>query len=288
MIRKNYAITRDCEGYLNDIGLVGKFAGWEELGMLRIYICIRDNLKVGFWKNIITKASEIANIRDLIITDGKWRDVRSAVEQDTKSRWIFFVDIDMLEEEENRWLLAQKSKYSNENYFFIFITNKRELIYKVFEYRMDALDCFDEKDDYYRVNSNKQELINRWVHILNKLDEGCGDKKNKVIQFEADGIMYKINTRDILYIQTIKSTHLVEICVDNKIIRVRKSLAELIKQLGFKEFAYVNKSCIVSKDKVLEIDKRNRRMILQGDVQVDISIREMKKICDDVKKFKVK
>ena len=43
---------------------------------------------------------------------------------------------------------------------------------------------------------------------------------------------------------------------------------------------YVNKSCIVRKDKIKEVDRKNRYVKLENDFQIEVSYREMKNVLD--------
>lgn len=51
----------------------------------------------------------------------------------------------------------------------------------------------------------------------------------------------------------------------------------MLEKLG-KEFTYVNKSCIVQKRLIREINKKNYFAIMSGGLQVEISYREMRKL----------
>ena len=51
----------------------------------------------------------------------------------------------------------------------------------------------------------------------------------------------------------------------------------MFEKLG-EEFIYVNKSCIVQKRKIREIDKKNYYVFMPGGLQVEVSYREMRKL----------
>lgn len=57
-----------------------------------------------------------------------------------------------------------------------------------------------------------------------------------------------------------------------------------MKEILGEEFVYVNKSCIVAKSKIQEIDRKNRYVKLEGEYQLEVSHRELKNIVDIMQK----
>ena len=47
------------------------------------------------------------------------------------------------------------------------------------------------------------------------------------------------------------------------------------------DFIYVNKSCIVQKKKIREIDKKNHYALMPGGLKVEVSYREMRNLLRD-------
>lgn len=45
-------------------------------------------------------------------------------------------------------------------------------------------------------------------------------------------------------------------------------------------FVYISKSCIVQKEKIKEIDKKERIVSLEGGYELEVSYREIKNLCD--------
>lgn len=84
--------------------------------------------------------------------------------------------------------------------------------------------------------------------------------------------------------QAVKGTHLVEINIACKKIQVRQTLKEIAEQMDMEEFLFVNKSCMVQKRMILSVDKKNRRVNLTGGYQVEVAVREMKKVCIEAEK----
>ena len=70
---------------------------------------------------------------------------------------------------------------------------------------------------------------------------------------------------------------MVDIYTTSQKIRIKETLKNMLEKLG-EEFTYVNKSCIVQKRLIREINKKNYFAIMSGGLQVEISYREMRKL----------
>lgn len=65
-------------------------------------------------------------------------------------------------------------------------------------------------------------------------------------------------------------------------------MKEIFEKINSEKFIFVNKSCIVQRNMILEIDKKNRRLNLYGGYQVEVSVREMKKIGKEAERLEIR
>ena len=84
---------------------------------------------------------------------------------------------------------------------------------------------------------------------------------------------------------TVGSVLVILVC---KKIQVRQTLKEIAEQIDMGEFLFVNKSCIVQKRMILSVDKKNRRVNLTGGYQVEVAVREMKKVCIEAERLGIR
>ena len=95
------------------------------------------------------------------------------------------------------------------------------------------------------------------------------------IQLESGSRMIEIPIEDIVMVQAIKSTHMIDIYTTSK--KIKETLKKMFEILGG-DFIYVNKSCIVQNKKIREIDKKNHYALMPGGLKVEVSYREMRNL----------
>lgn len=95
------------------------------------------------------------------------------------------------------------------------------------------------------------------------------------IQLESGSRMIEIPIEDIVMVQAIKSTHMIDIYTTSQ--KIKETLKKMFEILGG-NFIYVNKSCIVQKKKIREIDKKNHYALMPGGLKVEVSYREMRNL----------
>ena len=86
--------------------------------------------------------------------------------------------------------------------------------------------------------------------------------------------MTDVITEDIIYVQSVAGKNQAEVYLDNRVITVRQSMKYIYEQLS-EDFIYANKSCIVNKSKMRELDKKERFFFLEGGFRVEVSYREL-------------
>ena len=216
------------------------------------------------------------------------QDILNDIEQCDNSQRLFFIDIQMPEYDMNGLELARKLREKNSNDYLVFITAKDDLAYKVFEYQLDVLDYIVKKPKYYLKNADMALLTERLNRIFYKINQDQKETEQKKIQLGSGSRKYNIAIEDIIYVQAVKGTHLVEINIACKKIQVRQTLKEIAEQIDMGEFLFVNKSCIVQKRMILSVDKKNRRVNLTGGYQVEVAVRETKKVCTEAERLGIR
>ena len=257
-----------------------------EENMIQIYICEDEKIQLEFWKRTIEDYIKSAKIMaEIVSARQNPQDILNDIEQCDNSQRLFFIDIQMPEYEMNGLELARKLREKNSDDYLVFITSKDDLAYKVFEYQLDVLDYIMKKPKYYLENADMAPLTERLNRIFYKINQDQKETEQKKIQLGSGSRKYNIAIEDIIYVQAVKGTHLVEINIACKKIQVRQTLKEIAEQIDMEEFLFVNKSCIVQKRMILSVDKKNRRVNLTGGYQVEIAVREMKKVCTEAERL---
>lgn len=251
--------------------------------MIQVYLCEDEKIQLEFWEKTISEYMRSANIIGEIVSarQNPWETLKD-LERNENTQALFFIDIQMPKYDMDGLNLAKEIRKKSDDHHLVFITAKDDLAYKVFEYQLDILDFIVKKTEYYRENADMHSVMERLNRIFYKISQHQGEILKQKLLVTSGSRRYEIALEDIIYIQAIKGTHLIEINSACKKIQVRQTLKEIFEKINSKNFVFVNKSCFVQKDKILEIDKKNRTMKLKGGYNVEVSVREIKKIYKEV------
>lgn len=254
--------------------------------MINIFICEDEELQLSYFEKIIGAYLENTN-KDASIVAAR-RDPSQILEDIKivgKNPSLFLIDIQLKGYSMNGFELAKELKKQMDNCYFVFITSCVELAYQAFEYELDILDYIVKNSKYFLSDKMTTSLEERFNRIFEKIEKDRNRENSKTICVECGSRRVTIALEDIIFVQAIKQEHQIEIyCVYQK-LKTRKSLKEIYKLLGA-EFLYVNKSCIVQRNMITEIDKKNRFVKLTGGYQIEVSYREVKNVLVALEKGK--
>ena len=259
--------------------------------MIQVYICEDEKIQLEFWKRIIENYIKSTNVMGKIVSARQNpQKILEDIEQEkcVNVQKLFFIDIQMPVYYMDGLDLAKKLRKKSNDYYLVFITAKDNLAYKVFEYQLDVLDFIVKKPKYYLKNIDPAPIIERLNRIFYKIEQNQNIETKPKIQIGSGSRRFEIIIEDIIYVQAIKGTHLLEINIACKKIQVRQTLKEIFEKINSEKFIFVNKSCIVQRNMILEIDKKNRRLNLYGGYQVEMSVREMKKIGKEAERLEIR
>ena len=237
--------------------------------MLHIYICEDEKVQLNRIRDMITEYIADLRIDARIVAARQDPEEIMAELHDNCQPAVFFIDVHM-----DGFDLARRLKWLNSEYAVVFLTSSDHLAYKVFEYNLEVLDYVVKEPEYFQQKGINECLRKRLDRIFEKLNSLC-DKKNKTsIAFTCGGKVTDVITEDIIYVQSVAGKHQAEVYLDNRVITVRQSMKYIYEQLN-EDFIYANKSCIVNKSKMRELDKKERFLHLEGGFRVEVSYREL-------------
>ena len=249
--------------------------------MLQIYMCEDDEMQlqyfIGRLKEYLRcsrrKAEVAAGVRD---PEELLKLTENIVENDPL---LFFLDIQLEGCVMDGFALANDLKTRFPKCYLVFLTSKSEMAYEVFESQIEIVDYIVKHPEYFLSGNLHQGLKRRWDCIFDSIEEQEKIKLLPRIVVECGSRLVEFWTEEILYIQSVKTEHQVEICTEHQRLNARMPLKCLAEKLG-NDFLYVNKSCIVRRDKIKEVDKKNRYVKLKNDFQIEVSYREIKNVFD--------
>ena len=245
--------------------------------MLYIYICEDEEVQLNYIREMITEYIADQRIDARIVAARQDPEEIMAELHDYCQPAIFFIDIQLDGYDMDGFDLARRLKWLNSEYAVVFLTSSTDFAYKVFEYDLEVLDYVVKEPEYFRQKRINNSLIRRLDRIFEKMMSPC-DKKNKAtIALAGGGKVTNVIMEDIIYIQSVAGRHQAEVYLDNRVIIVRQSMKSIYELLS-EDFVYVNKSCIVNRYKMQELDKKERFLYLAGGFRVEVAYRELNDI----------
>lgn len=246
--------------------------------MIQVYLCEDQEKQLLYFKQTIEKYIT-DTYKDARIVSARKNpehillDMRECGENPA----LFFIDIQLDGYIMNGFELAKKIKKNVKNSYIVFLTSCNELAYKAFEYELEAVEYIVKEPQDFLAGKMSIRIERRLDRVFRKIEESTSGDIHPTVRVESGSRIIEIPIKDIVVVQAIKSSHLVDIYTTSQKIRIKVTLKNMLEKLG-EEFTYVNKSCIVQKRLIREINKKNYFAIMSGGLQVEISYREMRKL----------
>lgn len=190
---------------------------------------------------------------------------------------LFFIDIRLSSSGMDGFGLAEKVKRRNADAYIVYLTSKSEWAYRAFEYPFEVLDYIVKDPAEYLSKELSTRMKERLERIFRRISLKEKEKDDCIL-VESGSRMVRVKRRDIISIEAIKGKHQLEIITENGMITTQMSLKEIEKMLDDR-IIYVNKSCIIFKNKIREIDRKNRMAIMTNGKKIEISYRKVKEVC---------
>lgn len=129
----------------------------------------------------------------------------------------------------------------------IFITSYGDMMPLTYEYKLEALD--------YIVKNNSDEVQERIIAALEFAEQRQKQGYVKCLNIQNKQKNFSVPFDEICYIESIKSSHKLNLYYDNGIITFYGLLKDVHEQLDDR-FLRCHKSIIINKDKIISVDKK--------------------------------
>lgn len=248
--------------------------------MIDIYLCDDEKVQLQYFEKILKEYIEIKQIdAQIVSTRTDPEEILSDIENQKLHPSLFFIDIQLDGYDIDGFELAKMLKERVPDCFLVFLTSQEGLAYRAFEYELGISEYIVKRPGDFLADGMSASVEGRINNIFAKIAEKSPEEKRKTIKLECGSRLVEIDKKEIFYIQATKEDHLVEICAKRQLLKVRRPLKEIYEMLD-EEFLYVSKSCIVRRDKIREIDRKERYLFLENGCRVEVSFRKMKEVLD--------
>uniref|UniRef100_UPI004057962D LytR/AlgR family response regulator transcription factor n=1 Tax=Acetatifactor sp. TaxID=1872090 RepID=UPI004057962D len=234
--------------------------------MPSIYLCDDEPI----WLERLNKAVteyQIKNDWDFTIEyeSNSPEQLLSYLSKHTPKSGIYFLDIDF-KSSLNGMELAREIRRVDPQASLIFITTHDEMVMETFRLKLEALD-YIVKDTSPLTEKMHQCL----AHLESKYNAATSSAHS--ISIRAEGSYRTIPVQDIYYIETIKNSHKVRICLQNAMYHINDSIKSLQPRLG-SDFYQCHRTCLVNINHIAELDIENHRVFLDNRSICPCSTRE--------------
>lgn len=219
--------------------------------MLKIFICEDNKEQRERLQKIVNNILLIENydIELALATENPYELLNYI--KDNESTGIYFLDVD-LHSDINGIQLAEKIRKYDPRCFIIFITVHAEMSYLTFLYKVEAMD-YIIKDNYKNISERVKECID---NAHNKYKAKTTELQ-KIFSIKVDDKIINIDYNKILFFETSPTIHKVILHCENRQIEFYSQMKELEKNLD-ERFCRCHTSFIVNKDKIKQINKKDR------------------------------
>jgi two-component system response regulator AgrA len=183
---------------------------------------------------------------------------------------LYFLDID-LKSTINGIQLAEKIREFDPRGFIVFITTHAEMSYLTFIYKVEAMD-YIIKDNY----DNIRERIHQCITNANTKYSSKTTELQKNFTIKVDDKIINVEYDKILFFETSKNIHKVVLHAENRQVEFYAQMKEIEDKLDSDIFYRCHKSFIVNKNKIKEIDVKNRIAYMSNGEECLISTRLIK------------
>lgn len=236
--------------------------------MLKVYICEDEYYQQLYLKEIISNTICIENydMELSLVTSNPYKLLDNI--KDTNYTGIYFLDVH-LNSDIDGIKLAEKIRYYDPRCFIIFITADPSKSSKIFFHKVEAMD-YILKTDFKSLPIRIKDCIKSAHDKISKVT-----KLHKVLTIKANDKILNIDYDKILFFETSSTIHKVVVhCMDKK-IEFYKKMKELEAILDDR-FCRCHNSFIVNKDKIREINKKDRIAYMLNGEECLISTRGIK------------
>ncbi|MFA5152285.1 MAG: LytTR family DNA-binding domain-containing protein [Clostridia bacterium] len=239
--------------------------------MLDIFICEDNKQQLNSLIKIINNLILFENydMRIKVATHDPYEILK--VVEESNYPCIYFIDIE-LGSSINGIALSEKIRKYDSRGFIIFITTHDNMRPLTFQYKVEALDYIIKNN----IKSIEQRISECLVNVLEKYLKATHEVV-KIFHIDKEDRTIHIEYNQMFYIETSATAHKVILHANDRQIEFYGNLDKIIKVLD-KRFCRCHKSFIVNKEKIKEVDKKNRVIRLTNDEVCLVSRRMFKEI----------
>ena len=257
-----------------DSGKTGRYSGRKKITMIDIYLCEDQAEQLRCLEKWITRYIE-QNGPEARVVSARTRPEETLEDLSHGSTQLFFIDIQLGEAGMDGFALAEEVKRRNGDAYIVYLTSKSEWAYRTFEYSFDVLDYIVKEPSEFLHEEPGDRLKERLGRIFSRISQK--EQEENGILIECGSRKVRVKKEDIISIEAIKGRHQLEIITEKEMLTSQMSL-KAIEEMLDDSFSYVSRSCLISRKKIREMDRKNRFIVMTNGKKIEISYRKLKEV----------
>ena len=215
--------------------------------MLDIYICEDNAKQLAFLANYVSDYTK--NLPATLVLATLSPAEILVKYKNTNNPALFILDI-ALKTEINGLELARRIREQGKKATIVFITIYPELMQLTFQYKIEALDFIVKSDN---IKTRLKECIDIAIKRQNKT--------TKTLQITDNDEIIFLDMDDITHIETTGIRHKLRLYTNTRAIEFNAELKSLEEKLD-ERFIRCHKSCIINRDKIARINKKDNTITM--------------------------
>lgn len=241
--------------------------------ILDILICEDNHNQRAQLENIIKCQLERLSLDyKIVLSAGTTEEVEKYLAKSDNSQRIYFLDVELDQEESGLKLGSIIRKY-DENGYIIFVSSHVEKPLLTFQYKLQALDFI------FKFDINIADRVGECLEVIGEKVGRLQCKNHSKFTVNTGGRIYNFYYDEILFFETTGKSHRIKIHTKNNQIEfsgTMKSLAENVSA----DFYKVHKSYLVNIKNIKEVDKKALLIKMVNGEKVYVSRLYMKGLID--------
>lgn len=238
--------------------------------MVTIYIC-EDNLvfQQEIQKTIEAYVMIQAYDMQVALATAKPQEILAAIAEG-KTRNVYFLDVDLKDEEMNGFDLGKAIRKIDPRGFIIFITDHSELLAETFKYRLEAMD-YIIKGDIANIQTRVRECLDSVQERL-FLEQ---KETRRYLPIKMNNEVFYVAIDEIYFIETSPHKHKVLLYAKNQQLDFFGNLQDLETELG-EDFLRVHRSYLVNTKQIKQLDYKTNTIFFEDELSCFFTRRKKK------------
>lgn len=225
--------------------------------MVPVYIC-DDNKEIrSYMEAVISKFNAFQEYDFSMELSTDSGDKLLDIIQEKKQRGVYFLDVDLGEEQCNGFELGAKIRELDTRGFIIFITTHNEMLMETFRYRLEAMD-YIVKDEPTEIKGRMEQCL---FNIHQKIEKEIGDIE--YFHVKVGSKTSYIPLQEILFFETSPKKHVIILHTQFQMIEFFDNLQKIEETVG-NQFLRVHRSYLVNKEWIEEYSSKSGQLTIRG------------------------